>query len=148
MNYEAYTEIGVTRDFEVFEFVSTGRNGDILKRVAFFETETKNVYNLTFGDVDENNDIDYYAVSDNGDRDKVLATVATIIERYSRRFPDRFIYFEGSTQQRTRLYRMAIGLHWEELSSIYEIWAYQDEEWLPFTKSLKISAFLIKRKKS
>jgi len=41
---------------------------------------------------------------------------------------------------------MAIGLHWGELSTQYEIWAYKDEQLISFAKNLKVSAFLIKRK--
>ena len=78
MKYEVYTEIDVTEDFGIFDFISTGRNGDILKRVAFTKTEQDKVYNLALGDVDEDNEINDYAVTDNGDRNKVIATVAAI----------------------------------------------------------------------
>jgi hypothetical protein len=146
MKYDVYTDIEVTDDFNVFDFISTGKNGDILKRVAFTRTEQDGVYNLALGDVDEDNEINDYAVTDNGDRNKVLATVAFIVEAYTKKFPDRWIIFRGSTEERTRLYRMAVGLHLDELSSLYEIWAYKDERLVPFTKNLKIKAFLIRRK--
>jgi|SRR5579859_2306244 len=147
MKYEVYTDIEVTDDFAIFDFISTGKNGYILKRVAFIQTEQENVYNLALGDVDEDNEINDHTVTDNGDRNKVLATVASIVEAYTRRFPDRWIIFRGSTAERTRLYRMAVGLHLDELSNRYEIWGYLDEEIFPFVKNMKISAFLIKRKK-
>lgn len=146
MKYEVYAEIEVTDEFNVFDFVSIGKNGNILKRVAFARTEWEAIYNLAFGDVDENNEIDDYAVTDNGDRNKVLATVAAIVEAYTKRFPDRWIIFRGSTEERTRLYRMAIGVHLDELSAVYEIWAYKDERIIPFSKNLIINAFLIRRK--
>ena len=146
MKYEVYTEIEVTDDFNVFDFISTGKNGDILKRAAFTQTDQDGVYNLALGDVDEENEIDDYAITDNGDRNKVLATVASIVEAYTKRFPDRWIIFRGSTQERTRLYRMAVGLHFDELSTKYEIWAYVNDEILPFSKDMKINAFFIKRK--
>jgi len=98
--------------------------------------------------VDEENDINDYAVTDNGDRNKVLATVVSIVEAYTKRFPDRWIFFRGSTAERTRLYRIAVGLHLDELSRLYEIRAYVDGDVVPFVKDLKINAFLIKRKKS
>jgi hypothetical protein len=148
MKYEVYTEIEVTDDFDIFDFISTGRNGDVLKRVAFSKTEQENIYNLALGDVDEENDINDYAVTDNGDRNKVLATVVSIVEAYTKRFPDRWIFFRGSTAERTRLYRIAVGLHLDELSRLYEIRAYVDGDVVPFVKDLKINAFLIKRKKS
>ncbi len=146
MKYEVYTEIEVTDDFNVFDFISTGKNGDILKRVSFNKTERVGVYNLAFGDVGEDNEIDDYAVTDNGDRNKVLATVAAIVEVYTKRFPNRWIIFRGSTQERTRLYRIAVGLHLEELSALYQILAYKEGQLMPFAKNLEINAFLIKRK--
>ena len=148
MKYEVYTEIEVTDDFAIFDFISTGRNGDILKRVAFTKTDQDKVYNLALGDVDEDNEINDYAVTDNGDRNKVLATVASIVEAYTKRFPDRWIIFRGSTAERTRLYRIAVGLHLDELSDLYEIRGYVAGDAVPFVKNMKINAFLIKRKKT
>jgi hypothetical protein len=148
MKYEVYTEIEVTDYFDVFDFISTGKNGDILKRVAFSKTEEDMVYNLALGDVDEDNEINDYSVTDNGDRNKVLATVASIVEAYTKKFPDRWIIFRGSTAERTRLYRIAVGLHLDELSGLYEIRGYVDGDMIPFVKNMKINAFLIKRKKS
>ena len=121
MKYEVYRDIEVTDDFNLFEFFSAGKNGEILKRVTFSRTEDHRIYNLAFGDVDEANEINDYVVTDNGDRNKVLATVAFIVEAYTKRFPDRWIIFRGSTQERLCLYRMAVGLHLEELSVLYEI---------------------------
>lgn len=146
MKYGVYREIDATDDFDAFDFVSRGKNGDILKRVIFTATDEKEVYNLAFGDVDEDNEINDLVITDNGDRNKVLATVVLIIEAYTQRFPDRWIYFRGSTDDRSRLYRMAIGLHLEELSSSYEIWALIDGRLELFSKDLKTNAFLIKRK--
>jgi hypothetical protein len=146
MKYEVYREIEAMDDFSAFDFVSRGKNGDILKRVMFTVTDEKKIYNLAFGDVDEDNEINDHVITDNGDRNKVLATVVVIVEAYTRMFPDRWIYFRGSTTDRTRLYRMAIGLHLGELSSSYEIWALIDGRLELFSKDLKTNAFLIKRK--
>ena len=147
MKYDVYTEIEVTDDFAIFDFISTGKNGDILKRVAFTKTQQDKVYNLALGDVDEDNEINDYAITDNGDRNKVLATVAAIVEAYTKKFPDRWIIFRGSTAERTRLYRIAVGLHLDELFLLYDIMGYVDDEIVPFAKNMKINAFLIKRKK-
>ncbi len=148
MKYEVYGNIEVTDDFDVFEFVSNGKRGTIRKRVAFTETEQFNIYNLAFGDIDEADEINDHAVSDNGDRNKVLATVVSIVEIFTKRYPERWIIFKGSTPQRTRLYRMAVSLHLEELSLKFEIYAYVDEKLAPFVKNLEINRFLIKRKKA
>jgi hypothetical protein len=90
MKYEVYGDIEVTDDFNVFDFASVGKNGIIPKRVAFTKTEWGRVYNLAFGDIDEDDIIDDQSVSDNGDRNKVLATVVFIVDTYTKRFPEKF----------------------------------------------------------
>jgi hypothetical protein len=145
MKYEVYAGIEVTDDFNVFDFVSSGKNGIIPKRVAFSKTEWNSVYNLAFGNVDGDGEIDDYSVSANGDRNRILATVAKIVEDYTKKYPDRWIIFRGSTDERTRLYRMAVGLHFKELSAKFEIYAYDGENVIPFAKDMKINAFLVKR---
>ena len=83
MKYEIYSDFVIARDFHVFEFASTGKFGRIPKRIAFIPTELPEVYNLAFGDINENGEIDDYAISDNGDRNKILATLAKVIELYT-----------------------------------------------------------------
>ena len=146
MKYEVYASIEVTDDFSVFDFISIGRNGAIPKRIAFTKTVWDNVYNLAFGDVGNTGKINDHSVSNNGDRNKILATVAKVIEDYTKKYPDRWIIFKGSTNERTRLYRMAVGLHLGELSAKFEIYAFVDGRIIQFSKDLKINAFLVKKK--
>ena len=126
------------------EFYSHGKNGVILKRAIFTCIGPKDVYSLGFGSV-ENDEINDMSITDNGDRDRILVTIYDIILRYTQKYPERWIYFEGSTQSRTRLYRMAIGLNLEALSEKFLIYGYFDECFMPFTKNMTASAFLIKR---
>jgi hypothetical protein len=148
MKYEIYGNLIVDKELRVFEFVSAGKLGSIIKRIAFVPTAFENVYNLAFGDVNDRGQLDDYAVSDNGDRNKILATIAKVVELYTDKYPERWIYFRGSTNCRTRLYRMAVGLNLDELSRQFEIYAEVDnnDEFIPFQKNMNISAFLIKRK--
>jgi hypothetical protein len=148
MKYDMYPDYKYTHDYSVFDFVSIGKNGAIPKKITFTTTELEYVYNLAFGDVDENGDIDDFRISDNGDRNKILATVFNVVDIYTKKFPERWIYFRGSTSERTRLYRIAVGLNLEELSEIFEIYAFTDkqEELKLFTKNMEISSFVIKRK--
>ena len=147
MKYDIYSDYIASDDLSVVEFTSIGINGRIIKRVAFMPTEANGVYNLAFGDVDEYDDIDDYKITNNGDRNKVLATVVNIVDEYTRRHPARWIYFQGSTEERTRLYRMAIGLNLEELSPKFEIYGiHENGDADPFTKNMLVTAFLIKRK--
>jgi hypothetical protein len=148
MKYEVYDDIREGRDLGTFEFVSIGKNGAIPKCISFVPTALPYVYNMAFGNVDKNGGIDDFSVSDNGDRNKILATLAKVIDQYTRKYPERSIYFRGSTKERTRLYRMAVGLNLEELSEKFEIFVEVDNvaEFIPFRKNMEINAFLIKRK--
>jgi hypothetical protein len=146
MKYEIYSELKLTDDFSVIEFTSIGKNGAIPKRIAFTSTELENVYNLAFGDIDVNGEIDDITISDNGDRNKILATVVNVVDDYTKKYPERWIVFSGSTKERTRLYRIAVGINLEELSRKFEIYAFIHEELKLFTKDMEISAFVIKRK--
>lgn len=148
MKYTIYSDYIAAPDLSVFEFTSVGAKGAIKKRIAFIPTDVKGVYNLAFGDIDTDDGIDDYNVTDNGDRNKILATVANAVDEFTRRYPMRWVYFRGSTEERTRLYRMAVGLNLTELSAKFEIYAetIEMDEFVPFRKNMNLQAFLIKRK--
>ena len=146
MKYEVYTEIKIADDYKVFEFMSVGKKGVIPKRIEFTPTDLPNIVNLAFGDIDEEGEIDDYSISDNGDRNKILATVAYIVEIYLNMQPDKFVYFRGSTQERTRLYRMAVGLNFNELTERFDIYAEQIDTFVPFQKNIEITGLLVRKK--
>lgn len=146
MKYEIYNEIKVTDDYSIFDFVSVGRNGNIPKRIEFMPTEIPSFYNLAFGDIDENGEIDDYSISDNGDRNKILATVAYAVDIYVTRYPDRWVYFRGSTLERTRLYRMAIGINLDELLLKFDIYAEQKGGIVKFQRNIEAEGLLVRKK--
>ncbi|WP_394341165.1 DUF6934 family protein [Parapedobacter indicus] len=127
-----------------------GQNGIIKKRIVFMPTDLDGIYNLAFGDVDEDGEVDDYSVSDNGDRNKILATVVAAVLEYTKRYPKRYIYFQGSTVERTRLYRMAISLNYTTLVETFNIYSQTTDgtQFVMFDKKLAAKGFLIKRKKS
>lgn len=146
MKYESYDAVRVADDLSFFEFISNGRHGKFDKRIVFQRTEVDNIYNLAFGNISTNGKLDDYSITDNGDRNKILATIAKAVDNYTKRYPGRSLYFKGNNQQRTRLYRMAIGLNLDELSLTYDIYARVGNEFIPFGRNLDARAFLIKRK--
>jgi len=121
MKYEYYPAAYITDDLSIFEFISSGKRGQIRKRILFQPTDFQGVYNLAFGDLNAKGEIDDEIVSDNGDR---------------------------NTNGKARLYRMAVTLHLEELSGKFEIYCRVEgrPEFLRFQKDVAISGFLIKRK--
>lgn len=67
------------------------------------------VYNLAFGDKDPvTGEIGDRVVSNNGDIEKALATVAGAVFAFLDQHSEAWIFAAGSTSSRTRLYRMGI----------------------------------------
>lgn len=150
MKYEKYKDIVVSDDFMRFEFKSVGAKGEIIKIIAFTPTEIPGTYNLAFGNVLEDGSLDDMAVDDNKDRNKILATVVLAIYLFSGIYPKRWIFFTGSSSERTRLYRMAISLNEEELLIDFEIIGIIESEknytYSTFQKGVNYVGFLIRRK--
>jgi hypothetical protein len=145
--YPKYISLDISTDATVFEFTSTGPKGEIKKIIQFFATKATGVYSLAFGNLRENGSIDDITTNDNKDRDKILATVAATVYDFTKRYPGRYVFFTGSTAERTRLYRMALTLNYEELNEIFDIWGLVEEGGFEdFQKRRNYNAFLIKRK--
>jgi len=105
-----------------FEFVSEGQNGLIHKLVKYQPTNLKGLYNLAFGDKDlETGEIDDRIISNNGDSEKVLATVVATVYAFTDKYPEVWIYATGSTKARTRLYRIGITRFLEEITEDFEV---------------------------
>lgn len=151
MKYERYTELLVTKDYLEFEFNSIGPKGSIRKLIQFTETPDKSIVNLAFGNKLEDGSIDDLARDDNKDRNKILATVVTVVKLYFGKYPDKCIFFKGSSPERTRLYRMAITINLEELSIDFEIIGTLTDKHtsdnVPFEKGINFLGFLVKPKK-
>ncbi|MFT3824682.1 MAG: hypothetical protein QM731_12205 [Chitinophagaceae bacterium] len=145
--YDKYEFIEASSDSTLFSFASTGPNGVVEKVVQFSKTTTHGVYNLAFGNIDESGDIDDKTTNNNKDRNKILATIAAIVYMFTEEYPDRYVFFTGSTKERTRLYRMAINLNFQELSLSFNIYGIlESSETEPFKASQNYKGFLIHRK--
>jgi hypothetical protein len=131
-----------------YMFTSNGTKGSVKKMVEYTETETKNVFNMAFGDYDNvTKNIDDLAVTNNGDSRKVLATVAATVFVFTERYPEAWIFATGSTPVRTRLYRIGIMNHIVEISKEFAIFGYtEQEEWEKFVVNKQYDGFLLTRK--
>ena len=86
----------------VFEFISEGTKGPIPKLIKYSETNLKDMFNLAFGDKNpDTGDIDDKVVSNNGDSEKILATIVATIYAFSDKYPDSWVFATGSTKART-----------------------------------------------
>jgi len=146
VKYDKYT-IEALPSFSEFEFYSEGPKGRVGKRVVFGSHRANvEIYNLAFGDVDESGDLNDSVVTNNGDSQKVLATVALIVVMFSEVYPDYPVLAIGSTPARTRLYQMGIANNLCEIEEVFEVFGFTNEQWEPFKKGVRYEAFLVKRK--
>lgn len=142
MRLEHY-EVRFDEPFTSFQFVGEGRKGRIRKSVQL-SPMGGNLYNLALGDVDaQTGQVDDLVVTDNGDDEKVLATVVEIVYRFCDRFPWARIYATGSTPARTRLYRMGINKHYRlAVEDFFILGQRPDDEREPFQKDGDYQAFI------
>ena len=121
MKYEKYESLLISPDACEFTFISEGPKGEIEKMVQYTATDNPGIYSLAFGDLLPNGDIDDSIKNNNKDRNKILATVAVTVYEFTARYPEKIVFFTGSSPERTRLYRMALTNNLEELSLDFEI---------------------------
>ena len=131
----------------VFEFISEGIRGSIPNLIIYSQTHLHNFYNIGFGDKDETTgQIDDEVVTNNGDSEKVLATVASTLYIFLDKFPDAMVFASGSTKAKTRLYRMGISNNLPEIENDFEVYGLAGESWEPFQKQTEYDGFLVIKK--
>lgn len=136
---------------KIYEFTSEGPKGTIHKMVEYSETGTENIYNLAFGDYnEETKKIDDFSITNNGDSIKVLATVASTVYAFTEKYPKAFIFATGSNAVRTRLYRMGITNNLAEIKEDFKVYGLTIDEnkWEEFIVGEDYEAFLITKKEN
>lgn len=79
----------INENFLDYEFNSEGPKG-VIKKIARFTHITENVFNLAFGDLDEETgEISDMVVTNNSDSRKVLTTVAATLHDFTLQYPKR-----------------------------------------------------------
>lgn len=139
--------LNASTDFTSFEFDSVGQRGIIRKVVLYTVLNIKNFFNLAFGDKDVHTGlISDLTISNNGDSEKVLATVAATLYVFTNNYPGATIIAAGSTEARTRLYRIGISSNLVEIEKDFIVLGLCNECWKPFSKGQAYSSFLVRRK--
>ncbi|MGN6495179.1 MAG: DUF6934 family protein [Agriterribacter sp.] len=133
--------------FTRFEFVSEGTKGVIRKFIEFQETNYAGLFNLAFGDKNSSSEsIDDLSVSNNGDTEKVLATVISALYAFCDEHPDAFVYASGSTKARTRLYRMGITKYYTQVQVDFYLYGQLGDDFVDFEPGVDYDGFLAQRK--
>lgn len=139
--------LNASTDFTSFEFDSVGPRGIIRKVILYSELHMKGFYNLAFGDKDVHTGlISDLTISNNKDSEKVLATVAATLYLFTEYYPNATVIASGSTEARTRLYRIGISNNLEEIEKDFIILGLSNGSWEPFSKGMLYASFLVRRK--
>ena len=141
MNLDRYPYFA-SNNFQDYTFYSNGPKGQIKKGVRFsIMNDNPIIFNLAFGDIFDGTELIVdVTVSNNNDRDLVLATVANTIFDFSNNFGNHYIFAIGSTNARNRLYQMGIAGLWSEISRDFEVLGFKDGRWRAFQKNVNYAA--------
>jgi hypothetical protein len=146
MKLERY-QLKTSKNIRVFEFVSKGPKGSIDKLVQFSETNLEGFYNLAFGDKNpQTGELDDLAISDNGDMEKIFATVVATVLAFTERHPKALVYATGSTPSITRAYRMAISKYYTEITDSFKLFGETENDLEVFEKNKEYNGFVVIRK--
>ena len=147
MKYDKYI-VRASGSFLKYEFHSDGPKGRIAKQVLYKEfDEYPGVFNLGLGDLEASGEINDVVVTDNSDSEKVLATVALTVHKFFDIYPHKSVFITGSTETRTRLYRMGIAKNLEELQNEFHLFGLIGNDWQPFRRGPDYRAFMVQKKK-
>ena len=145
MNLQGY-EVLADDEYLNFEFLSIGKKGTI-RKIVMFRSIGFNIYNLALGDLEESTGVvNDDARTNNGDRDKVLATVAEIVVDFLEHHPGATVLAIGATPARSRLFQTGLNTIWESIKGLYVFEGYLNNEWEDFAPAKNYEAFTIKSK--
>jgi hypothetical protein len=145
MNLQGH-EVLADNEYVNFEFLSIGKKGTI-RKIVMLRNIGFNIYNLALGDMNElTGGMDDKARSNNGDRNKVMATVAEIVIDFLANHPGATVMAIGATPARSRLFQIGLNIIWENTRDIYLLEGYLDGEWEHFAPTKNYEAFTIKSK--
>lgn len=151
MKFDKSSGILAVNGCQQYEFTSTGPKGTIAKLIQFEPTLNDTIVNLSFGNKREDGSIDDLARNDNKDK-KILDVIASVLIHFFEVHPDKWVFFAGSTPQRTRLYRIAFTHTFKELATGFEIMGVVSERGnyfdAPIEKGVDYPAFLVRPKKT
>jgi hypothetical protein len=137
-----------------YEFVSIGPKGQIKKRIEFTPLRKRGYYNMAFGDIMKDGKVNDTIYSNNQDIVKIIATVMDTMKDFLKENPTAKLLFTGSTDDRTKFYKLILSRHYRSLSAEYTITALAEDEkdnpeeieFNPDEENKTYLAFLVKNK--
>lgn len=118
----------------------------MVRKAVEFTLIQDNIYNLAFGDVDENDELNDLTVTNNKDMELVLATVIQTIIVFFETYPDRKVFFTGSSASRTRLYQIVVKKELLVLSQRFLVQGVRNGKLEAINNNKNYDAFLVQVK--
>jgi hypothetical protein len=135
-----------TRD--IYYFISIGAKSKILKGIHFTKiNQDPIVFNLALGDVDSvTGKLDDRVVTNNGDRDMILATSAFAIIDFCKNNKGVSVFIEGNTIAKRRLYQIGISKYIDEIGNEFDVYDLREstDSWEFYAKNKEYKALLVK----
>jgi hypothetical protein len=134
-----------------FEFSSIGPKGKITTIVRYSPQNVGGTtyFNLAFGGLNPaTGKIEEFAITDNQDREMVLATITATVLEFTRHFPDMIVFAQEIGPVRNRLSQTRIPANWDEISALLFVYGCeQNKGWQPFRQNvLHYKAFFVEQK--
>lgn len=146
------TYIDIMSGIEIFDshrFFSEGSNGRFELRTFITRVgrnSRQNLFNVGFGVWDDVlQKVDDTAETKNGDFRRILGTIATIALNFLQQYPSAFLYAEGSTPVRTRLYQREISNVLDEIPKELRVFGFikKNETFVDYQKGVNFDGFLL-----
>lgn len=127
-----------------FRFLSVGPERTIRKAVIFTPLSANEVFNLALVDVLPDGSVCDKTINNNGDLEKVMATIIQCVARFFEFYPQADIYVQANTPARNRLYRIIISRELSRIRKYYEIYGTIDLVTEPFEPGKEYHHYIIK----
>ncbi|MDR6808353.1 hypothetical protein J2Y45_005297 [Dyadobacter sp. BE34] len=127
-----------------FDFLSVSPERTIRKAVIFTPLSAHEVFNLALVDVRPDGSICDKTISNNGDLEKVMATVFQCVAQFFESYPWADIYLQANTPARNRLYRIIISKELSRIKKYYEIYGTIDSVTETFEPGKEYHHYIIK----
>jgi hypothetical protein len=127
-------------DATQFVFFSEGNKGRVMKAVIISPYH-RNRWNLAFGDVQTDGEIDDSAMTNNNDVAKVMGTVAQAALLFSERHPDCSLVIYPVDEKRKWLYNLIFRRRLEEISAIFSVFGKRGRTWEAYNLGMEYDAF-------
>lgn len=127
-------------------FESIGPHGVIRMCGRFELSAVKNIYQFEFGIHNPvTDDVDTRFRANNADKDKIISTIFNIILMFLSCNKDAIVRFSGSTESRTKLFRMWILNNWDLMNNNFIMYGNNEQNrWERYQKNKDYSAILLK----